>query len=229
MINVMIVDDHSIIREGLNMTLSLCDDINVCGEASNGQEALEFLEINSDNVDVVLLDIRMPIMDGVETSKFIKEKYNNIKILILTTFKEEEYIFDALKNGADGYILKDVKSDEIINGIKTVYSGNVLLQPEIASKVVKAFNTMMSSHESVDTQNSNDAEKDGNVIKGRYEALTARENQIAKLVADGKSNKEISKILYITEGTVKNHLTKILGKLEVRDRTQLALYIKQYD
>jgi len=223
----MIVDDHSIIREGLNMTLSLCDDINICGEASNGKEAIEFLENNS--VDVVLMDIRMPVMDGVEASKVIKEKYNNVKILILTTFKEEEYIFDALKNGADGYLLKDAKSDEIIKGIKTVYSGNVLLQPEIAAKVVKAFNTMMSSHEKEETDNSNNVEKDNNEIKGKYETLTARESQIARLVADGKSNKEISEILFIAEGTVKNHLTKILGKLELRGRTQLALFIKQYD
>ncbi|WBW96729.1 response regulator transcription factor [Oceanirhabdus sp. W0125-5] len=229
MINVMIVDDHSIIREGLSMTLSLCDDINICGEASNGKEAIEFLEKHYNNVDVVLSDIRMPVMDGVEATKIIKEKFDNIKILILTTFKEEEYIFEALKNGADGYILKDAKSEEIIKGIKTVHSGNVLLQPEIAAKVVKAFNTMMTSNDSSDVNKSIDLRKEQNEIKGKYESLTARESEIARLVSDGKSNKEISEILFITEGTVKNHLTKILGKLEVRDRTQLALYIKQYD
>ncbi len=227
MINVMIVDDHSIIREGLSMTLSLYDDINICGEASNGKEAIEFIEDNS--VDVVLMDIRMPVMDGVEATKIIKEKFNNIKILILTTFKEEEYIFEALKNGADGYLLKDAKSEEIIKGIKTVYSGNVLLQPEIAAKVVKAFNTMMTSHEKKETHKKNNVKEDKGEIRGKYETLTVRESEIARLVADGKSNKEISDILFITEGTVKNHLTKILGKLEVRDRTQLALYIKEYD
>jgi len=140
--------------------------------------------------------------------------YRRVKVIILTTFDEDEYIFEGLKNGADGYILKDVKSDEIINGIKTVYNGNILLQPEITTKVVRALN-------SINIDRDKDARR--TVIEG----LTPREMEVAMLVARGKSNREICDELFLTEGTVKNHLSKILGKLELRDRTQLAIYIKE--
>lgn len=219
-IKVMIVDDQALIREGLKMILSLSNEIEVIMESSNGKEAFESLK--QENPDVILMDIRMPVMDGVESIKLIKDVYPHIKIIILTTFNEDEYIFEGLKNGADGYILKDIKSDEIIKGIKSVYQGNTLLQPEIANKVVKAFkNFDESSHKKEDTI----------MISGKYENLTPREVEISILVSKGKSNKEISNTLYITEGTVKNHLTKILAKLELENRTQLAVYIneKSYD
>ncbi len=219
-IKVMIVDDQALIREGLKMILSLSNEIEVIMEASNGKEAFESLK--QENPDVILMDIRMPVMDGVESIKLIKDVYPHIKIIILTTFNEDEYIFEGLKNGADGYILKDIKSDEIIKGIKSVYQGNTLLQPEIANKVVKAFkNFDEPSHKKEDTL----------MIRGKYENLTPREVEISILVSKGKSNKEISKALYITEGTVKNYLTKILAKLELENRTQLAVYIneKSYD
>jgi DNA-binding NarL/FixJ family response regulator len=137
--------------------------------------------------------------------------------VILTTFKDDEYLFEALKNGADGYILKDVKSDEIVEAIKTVYSGNMLLRSEMAEKILKFINGI------------NKEEKKKEVsISGPYESLTQREVEIAVLISEGKSNKEISETLYITEGTVKNHLTRILAKLQLRDRTQLALYVNKH-
>ncbi len=215
-IKIMIVDDQALIREGLRMILSLNDELEVIQEATNGKEALEAL----DKVvpDVILMDIRMPILDGVEATKAIKKLYPDTKIIILTTFNEDEYIFEGLKNGADGYILKDVKSDEIIQGIKTVHGGNTLLQPEIATKVIRAFKA------------TNDVSYDNEkpvIIRGKYENLTSRETEIALLVTKGKSNKEISEELCITEGTVKNHLTRILGKLQLDNRTQLALYINE--
>lgn len=213
MIKVMIVDDQGLIREGLQMMLSLYDDIDIVGEAFNGQHALDIIRNNQP--DVVLMDIRMPVMDGVKATKLIKEKYPHIKVIILTTFNEDEYIFEGLKNGADGYILKDVKSGEIAKAIREIYKGNVLLQPEIAKKVVKAFNNLNNDNKITKQVELKDILKD----------LTQREAEIAKLVAEGKSNKEISKELFITEGTVKNHLTRILSKLELRDRTQLALFI----
>lgn len=212
MIRVMIVDDQALIREGLKMMLSICSDIEVAGEASNGKESIE--RLRDTTVDVVLMDIRMPVMDGVEAVRRIKEMYRKVKVIILTTFDEDEYIFEGLKNGADGYILKDVKSDEIINGIKTVYNGNILLQPEITTKVVRALNSI-----------NIDREKDAR--RTVIEELTPREMEVAMLVARGKSNREICDELFLTEGTVKNHLSKILGKLELRDRTQLAIYIKE--
>ena len=153
----------------------------------------------------------MPIMDGVEATKRIKEKYPNTKVLILTTFKEDEYIFEGLKNGADGYILKDISSEELVKAIETVYKGNVLLQPEIAKKILGAIKEISPKKEKEDIRKN----------------LTKREYEIALLVGEGKTNKEISEILYISEGTVKNHLTNILDKLDLKDRTQLALYISK--
>lgn len=213
MIKVMIVDDQALIREGLQMILSLYNDIDIVGEAFNGQHALDI--IKNINPDVVLMDIRMPIMDGVEATKIIKEKYPHIKVIILTTFNEDEYIFEGLKNGADGYILKDIKSEEIVKAIKEAYKGNVLLQPEVAKKVVKSFNNLNKNNKLTKQAEFEDLLKD----------LTQREIEIAKLIAEGKSNKEISRELFITEGTVKNHLTRILNKLELKNRTQLALLI----
>ncbi len=211
MIKVMIVDDQALIREGLNMMLSLYENIEIVDEANNGKEAIEKLEIKQ--ADVVLMDIRMPVMDGVEATKIIKKRYPNVKILILTTFNEDEYIFQGLNYGADGYILKDVSSKELVKGIETVYEGNVLLQPEVATRVVSAM------------KNNVIYKSDDVVLK----ELTPREREIAYLVSEGRTNKEISETLYITEGTVKNHITKILDKLEIRDRTQLALIIKDVD
>ncbi|NLV89670.1 MAG: response regulator transcription factor [Tissierellia bacterium] len=191
------------------MMLGLYDNIFLVGEATNGKEALQVLE--QSQVDLVLMDIRMPIMDGVEATKRIKEKYPNTKVLILTTFKEDEYIFEGLKNGADGYILKDISSEELVKAIETVYKGNVLLQPEIAKKILGAIKEISPKKEKEDIRKN----------------LTKREYEIALLVGEGKTNKEISEILYISEGTVKNHLTNILDKLDLKDRTQLALYISK--
>lgn len=136
-IKLVLVDDQSLVREGLSMILSLCEDFQIIGEASNGVEAIGLVEKN--RPDIILMDIRMPKMDGVEATKIIKSKHPEVKIIILTTFNEEEYILEGLKNGAEGYILKDLKSDEIIKGIKTVYDGNVLLHPQIATKLVKVI------------------------------------------------------------------------------------------
>ena len=210
MIKVLIVDDQHLIREGLRMMLSLHDNISIIGEVDNGKEAVEILDNNE--ADLILMDIRMPVMDGVEATKHIKERYPHIKVLILTTFDEDEYILEALKNGADGYLLKDISSDELANAIDTVYKGNALLQPDILKKIVRKIDRKID-------------QKD-NLVEDIYDLLTKKEYEIALLIAKGKSNKEISSLLYITEGTVKNHVTNILGKLELRDRTQLALLIK---
>ena len=207
MIKVLIVDDQNLIREGLAMMLSLYDTVTLVGIANNGQEAIVALE--GQDVDLILMDIRMPVMDGVEATRIIKERYPKVKVLILTTFNEDEYIFEGLKNGADGYLLKDISSEELVKAIETVYQGNILLQPDIAKRMV-------------DSIYKKDRESKKDILKN----LTKREYEIALLVGEGKSNKEISNKLFITEGTVKNHITKILDKLEVRDRTQLAILIK---
>ncbi len=213
MIKVLIVDDQSLIREGLTMMLSLYDTISLVGEATNGKEAIEILD--KEEVDLILMDIRMPIMDGVEATKEIKENYPEVKVLILTTFNEDEYIFEGLRNGADGYLLKDISSQELVRAIKTVYEGNVLLQPDVARKMIGSMTYNNS------TQN--------NLDKDIFKDLTKKEYEIAQLIGEGSSNKEIAKALYITEGTVKNHITKILDKLDLRDRTQLAVLIKDLE
>lgn len=216
MINVILVDDQKIVREGIKMILSLDDEINILKEAENGRQLLEILtEVQP---DVILMDVRMPIMDGVEATKVVKEKYNYIKVIILTTFNEDEYIFDGIKNGADGYILKDAGSDDIIKAIKTAFNGNILLDPEVATKIVRAYNSIAA-----DKQTPNQL----NEFKKKLEVLTPREIDVAKLVAQGKNNKEICHILFLTEGTVKNYLTKIFEKLELTSRTELALFISQ--
>lgn len=136
-IKVLIVDDQNLIREGLSMMLRLYNKIDIVGEASNGEEAIEILD--NEEVDLVLMDIRMPVMDGVEATKIIKEKYPGTKVLILTTFNEDEYIFEGLKNGADGYLLKDMSSEELVKSIERVHEGNVLLQPDVAKRLVGAI------------------------------------------------------------------------------------------
>lgn len=211
MIKVLIVDDQNLIREGMKLMLSLYDNISVSGEAANGREAIEIL--NKGEIDLILMDIRMPEMDGVEATKIIKDNYPEVKVLILTTFNEDEYIFEGLKNGADGYLLKDISSEELVRAIETVYEGSVLLQPDVAKKMISSIDRKVASKNShtINIQNK----------------LTRKEYEIALLVGQGKSNKEIAKLLFITEGTVKNHITKILGKLDLRDRTQLALLVKR--
>lgn len=158
----------------------------------------------------------MPGINGAEATKLIKKDFPETKVIILTTFNDDEYIYEALKNGASGYILKDATPQEIANALRTVYNGGALIQPEVAVKVLNKFSEMAK-----DKQPKN--------IDSRVELLTSREKEICRLVGEGKNNKEISKELYLSEGTVKNHITKILYKLELRDRTQLAIFAIKND
>lgn len=206
-INVIIADDEKLIREGLNIILGTNADLNIVGLCENGEEALKMCRSN--HVDVVLMDIRMPICDGVMGTKIIKEEFKDIKILILTTFKDQEYIVDAMKYGASGYLLKDTSYDVIIDGIKSVHKGNVVINPEVADRMI---NNMSS--------NSANAIKE---IKGKF-SLTQREMDIIIEIGSGLTNKEIGEKLYVAEGTVKNYITEILSKLNLRDRTQIAIF-----
>ena len=216
MINVILVDDQKIVREGIKMILSLDEEITIIKEAANGMQLLELLR--DVHPDVILMDVRMPIMDGVEATKIVKEKYKDIKVIILTTFNEDEYIFEGIKNGADGYILKDAGSDYIIKAIKTAYNGNILLDPEVATKIVRAYNSIANGKQTPSALNE---------YKKKLKMLTQREIDVARLVAQGKNNKDICNILFLTEGTVKNYLSKIFEKLELTSRTELALFINQ--
>ena len=205
MINIVIADDQSIIREGLEFMLK--ERFNIVTTAENGLAAHEICKENL--VDIILMDIKMPIMNGVEATKIIKRDFPNINIIILTTFNDDEYIFEALKNGASGYLLKDATMEKIEEAVIEVYNGGVLIQPNVARKMVDMFSQMTKNHMEIDK---------------RVDELTPREKDIMIYLGKGKSNKEIGQVLFISEGTVKNHITSILNKLDLRDRTQLALF-----
>lgn len=204
-IKVGIIDDEKLIREGLKIILSSYDDIDIIAMGENGLEALEICECSE--IDLVLMDIRMPICDGVKGTKLIKEKFPDIKVLMLTTFKDIEYIKEALKNGASGYLLKDSSYDLIYEGIKASVKGNIVIHPEVASNILKF------------TPN----EKNPDEICKKYN-LNSKECDIIKYIADGLSNKEIGDKLFLSEGTIKNNVSTILSKLQLRDRTQIVVF-----
>lgn len=206
-IKTLIVDDQKILTQGLKMILDLEEDIEVTAVASNGQEALSLCHWQCP--DVILMDIKMPIMNGVEATEKISALFPSTRIIILTTFHDKEFIFDALKKGACGYLLKESPPEKILEAVRTVYQGGSILQPSIASKVIEEFSRLSPVSK----------EKDP-----RMNLLTEREIEILTLIGDGKNNKEIASALYLSEGTVRNHITHILEKLDLRDRTQLAIF-----
>jgi DNA-binding NarL/FixJ family response regulator len=208
-IRLLIVDDDPFIRESLRMIVELDPQIRAAGVCTNGEEAAAFVQ-NGGGVDVVLMDIRMPVCDGVEGTKRIKAVAPDVKILILTTFDDDEYIVEALRGGASGYLLKNIPPDKIIEGIKTVHSGNVLIHPDVARKLTGLLQPP--------------APPSGPAKPLSEYGLTASEQQIVEKIAEGLSNKEIAQELFLSEGTVKNYVTEILGKLGLRDRTQIAIF-----
>lgn len=218
----MITDDQRLMREGLKTILDLEDDLTVVQLCENGKDTLE--KLPSVRPDVILMDIRMPVMDGVECTRIIKQQYPEVKILILTTFDDDEFIIDALKNGAVGYILKDLSSEKLVSSIRDAYKGNSIMQPEIAAKVISHIS------ESINYSNFNPMNKDSQEIsiiskEGNTKLkLTNREREILNLVGEGMSNTEIAKKLYISVGTVKNYISNLYSKLEVEDRSKLTLY-----
>lgn len=204
-IKILIVDDEKLIRDGLKIILSTYEDLEVVGLCEEGYEALEFCRENP--VDIILMDIRMPKCDGVLGTRIIKEEFEDIKILILTTFSDMEYIQEALKYGASGYLLKDSSYDLIYEGIKAAIKGNIVVHPEIADKIL-----------------SNIPRDRENMKKVKKYNLTDREITIIKEIAKGLTNKEIGEKLYLSEGTIKNNISNILSKLHLRDRTQIAIF-----
>jgi len=209
MIKVLLVDDQDILVEGLKLILGKEEDIQICGTANNGRKAYEACK--GHRPDVVLMDIKMPEVNGVEATGMIKKDFPGVKIIVLTTFNDDEYIYDALKNGASGYLLKDASPAEIAGAVRTVYNGGALIQPDVAIKVLDKFSELAKSGL-------------GKNADPKAKLLTEREMEICRLVAEGKNNREIAKELYLSEGTVKNHITKVLIKLDLRDRTQLAVF-----
>lgn len=213
MIKVLIADDQELIRQSLRIVLESRTNLQVTAAVSSGQEVIK--SIRGERPDVILMDIRMPKMDGVQCTKIIKENYPNIKIIILTTFDDDEYVYNALKYGASGYLLKGVSMDGLVDAIETVDSGRAMINPDVAAKVIRLFSQM--------------AKADFTIQVGAVgvKELTKTEWKIIAQVECGASNKEIADTLNLSEGTIRNYLSMILNKLELRDRTQLAIWAVQ--
>ena len=212
-IKIMIADDQELIRESLKIVLSANPDMEVIDTVANGREVIR--SVRKEKPDVILMDIRMPEMNGVLCTQIIKENYPQIKIIILTTFDDDEYVYNALKFGASGYILKGISMTGLVSAIRTVYDGKAMINPDIATKVVRLFSQMAKSNYAI------------NVDKRNVEEISKTEWKVIQQVGYGKSNKEIASALKLSEGTVRNNLSSILSKLDLRDRTQLAIWAVQ--
>lgn len=209
MIRLLLADDQPLFRQGLASLLSLEDDLEVVGEANHGQEAIALTERLQP--DIILMDVRMPICDGVQATQEIHVRYPWIRILVLTTFDDDEYVFQSLQSGALGYLLKSTPAPEVAAAIRNLHRGYSQLGPTIAPKVFSQLNP------------------NSGMDKGDYRnQFSERELTILELLGQGKSNREIATDLNLTEGTIKNHLTNIFCQLDVRDRTQAALWAHQH-
>jgi len=206
-IRILLVDDQRLMREGLRTLLELEPDLDVVGEAEDGQQAL--IAYEELNPSVVLMDIRMPIMDGVQATRRLLERWPNAKIIILTTFDDDQYVFEGLRAGALGYLLKDVSGEELSEAIRTVAEGGALIEPSIARRVLAEFSRL--------------APAGPQAASSLAEELSEREAEVLRLLAKGLTNRQIAERLFLAEGTVKNYVSTILQKLGVDDRTQAAL------
>lgn len=212
MIKILIADDQELIRQSLMIILDNIEDFQVTDSVADGIEVMA--SVKKEKPDVILMDIRMPKMDGVACTQRIKELYPDIKIIILTTF-DDEYVFNALKFGASGYLLKGISMKELSAAIRKVYNGTAMINEDIASKVVRLFSRMAQSNLAIQVEDS------------LTQDLKPHEWDVIVLVGSGLSNKEISARLNLSEGTVRNSLSAILSKLCLRDRTQLAIWAVQ--
>lgn len=205
-IRVLLVDDQALFREALGTLLNAQAGITIVGEAANGEEAVHAAA--QTHPDVILMDLLMPVLDGVAATRDLIARGMTAKVIALTTFDDDEYVFEALRAGAVGYLLKDVTAQKLVEAIQAAANGQSFLQPSIAAKVVAEFTRQTTPRPAA---------------QPLIEPLTPRELETLRRMVDGYSNKEIAEALFVTEGTVKNHVTAILGKLGVRDRTQAVL------
>lgn len=205
MVSILLAEDQALVRKGLKMMIETDRELNVTAEASTGREAVDYCFKQA--FDLVILDIRMPEMTGLEASRLIRENWPDIKILILTTFNDEEYALEAMKNQVNGYLLKDGDADELIRTIRLCLEGGLMIEGQVAAKLMP---TLLQQQKKEVTKVD--------------PSLTERELSIMKEISEGKSNQEIAAELFLSVGTVKNHITTILDKLNLRDRTQIAIY-----
>jgi DNA-binding NarL/FixJ family response regulator len=204
MITVLIVDDQAMVRGGLRLILEAEDDINVIAEAENGEEGVRLAR--RETPDVVLMDVRMPVMDGLEATRQITEQIERTRVIVLTTFDLDEYVYGALRNGASGFLLKDADGDQLVEAVRVIASGDALIAPSVTRRLISEFADRPALAE----------------IKG-IDELTEREVEVLGLVAKGLANSEIGETLFISESTVKTHVSHILTKLQLRDRVQAVV------
>jgi DNA-binding NarL/FixJ family response regulator len=205
-IKVLIADDHAMVRQGLKTIIELEEDMVVIAQASNGEEAISLAR--KYRPDIILMDINMPEVNGIQAIKQLKDEDKNYKIIVLTLHQDREYLFKTLQMGCEGYVLKDAESSVLIDAIRSVYKNQTYIQPNMTNELIKEFNRVTSATHEKDASNN----------------LTSREIEVLLLITDGMINKEIAKKLYISEKTVKNHISNIFKKLDVNDRTQAAIY-----
>jgi DNA-binding NarL/FixJ family response regulator len=227
-IRVLLVDDQALLRESFRRLLELQGQrLRVVGTAGDGLEAVaavDRLARAGQAPHVVLMDVRMPRLDGVEATRQIQARWPEVRVMMLTTFDDEEYIVDGLRAGATGYLLKDTSADQLVQAIESVHRGESPLQPSVAAKLVARFTRAPEVADPVAPVTSAAAQH----VTGPADELTDREREIVRLLARGDSNREIGEALFITEGTVKNHVSNILSKLALRDRTQAALWARDH-
>jgi RNA polymerase sigma factor (sigma-70 family) len=214
MIRLLLVDDQSLICQGLKAMLSLEEDFEIVGTADNGEMAIEQVGILSP--DVVLMDLRMPVMDGREATRLIAQQFPMVKVLVLSTFDDDRYIADSIRAGAKGYLLKDMPSEELAQAIRVVYRGYSQMGPGLLEKLMANSKPQSDSIIEVDGISKE--------LPETFAQLTPREREVLQLVALGLTNRDIAQQLYISEGTVKTHVTHLLTRLHLRNRAQLAIY-----
>jgi DNA-binding NarL/FixJ family response regulator len=208
MIGIVLVDDQSLVCQGLTAMLSLEEDLEILGMANNGQAAIDL--VVKKQPDVVLMDVRMPVMDGREATRLIVQQFPKVKVLVLSTFDDDQYIADSIKAGAMGYLLKDMPCEELAQAIRLVHSGYTQLGPGLMEKLIQG----------VAQPNTDQAES----LATELNQLTKREREVFSLIGRGCTNREIADELYVTEGTVKTHVTHILNRLNLKNRSQIAIY-----
>ena len=204
MINILLAEDQALVRQGLKLMIETDENLKVTGEAENGKEALALCEKKT--FDLAILDIRMPVMSGLEAVRQIKDRWPNMVVLMLTTFDDEEYVIEALTYEANGYLLKNGEADELIRSIYSALDGGLVIEDHVAAKVMPIL--MKKQGQKFDKDDS----------------LTERELDVIACIGEGMNNQEIADTLYLSVGTIKNHISTILDKLELRDRTQIAIY-----
>jgi DNA-binding NarL/FixJ family response regulator len=225
-IRVLVVDDQRLMREGIASLLDVQEGIQVVGTAADGEEAVE--QAIATQPDIVLMDVRMPALDGIGATRKLLAHLPGCQVLMLTTFDDDEYIVEALRAGAVGYLLKDIPASDLARALHAAKNGIYQLDPAVASKVVAAMHPVSSKTPSESEEGPKTAQAAQSPLKPSLSPLSSREIEVLRLVAQGASNREIAEQLVISEGTVKNHISSILNGLGLRDRTQAAIYAREH-